>query len=132
MVFFNVAIVIVTFIFIFPVKKHNLREPNKDVLSMVSHATEERLRNIIERLSVLSLHRVEAHKVCIPFNFTTACRLRNPQLLMPRSHKLILLCSRTTYKRDIIFEYLPLAFAGSPIIRNRVRCEVTTTSIRTN
>ncbi|XP_065064559.1 transcription initiation factor TFIID subunit 4-like [Rhopilema esculentum] len=44
------------------VKKHKIRDAQQDVISMVSHATEERLRNIIERLSVLSLHRVEAHK----------------------------------------------------------------------
>eukprot|EP00794_Sanderia_malayensis_P019185 gene19185-21107_t len=44
------------------VKKHNLREVQQDVISIVSHAAEERLRNILERMAVLSLHRVEAHK----------------------------------------------------------------------
>ena len=69
-----------TFVQFFAVKKHHLREPNKDVLSMVSHATEERLRNIIERLSVLSLHRVEAHKVCIlDLGFFAKHSLARPQ-----------------------------------------------------
>lgn len=40
-------------------KKYNLSEPSKDVITMVSHATQEHLKNIVERLGILAEHRSE-------------------------------------------------------------------------
>ena len=51
-------------IFRFAVKKHGLDSLTPDVVGMVSHATQERLRNLLEKLSTISLHRVEIYKVC--------------------------------------------------------------------
>ena len=48
----------------FAVKKHGLDSLTQDVAGMVSHATQERLRNLLEKLSTISLHRVEIYKVC--------------------------------------------------------------------
>lgn len=41
------------------VKEHNLPEPSNDVVTLISHATQERLKNIVERLGILAEHRVE-------------------------------------------------------------------------
>ena len=36
---------------------------SQEVLSLVSHATEQRLRNILEKISTISLHRLEVYRV---------------------------------------------------------------------
>lgn len=41
------------------VKEHNLPEPSIDVVTLISHATQERLKDIVERLGVLAEHRAE-------------------------------------------------------------------------
>lgn len=40
-------------------KEYNLSEPSKDVVTIISHATQERLKNMVERLGVLAEHRNE-------------------------------------------------------------------------
>ena len=48
----------------FTAKKHGLSDVSQDVFNLVSHATQERLRNILEKLSTISLHRLEVYRVC--------------------------------------------------------------------
>lgn len=43
--------------------KYGLDDAPKDVVAMVSHATQERLKTIVEKLAVISDHRLEIIKV---------------------------------------------------------------------
>ena len=43
--------------------KHGLSDCPEQVANLISHATQERLRNIIEKLSVTAEHRLEIYKV---------------------------------------------------------------------
>ena len=45
------------------VAKHGLEEASPDVAVLVSHATQERLKNIVEKLAVIAEHRVDVIKV---------------------------------------------------------------------
>ena len=45
-------------------RKRGLSDVSQEVLSLVSHATQERLRNILEKISTISLHRLEVYRVC--------------------------------------------------------------------
>lgn len=38
-------------------------EPNPEVVALVSHAAQERLKNILEKLNVIAEHRVDFNKV---------------------------------------------------------------------
>lgn len=42
--------------------KNGISEVSQEVLSLVSHAAEQRLRNILEKISTLSLHRLEVYR----------------------------------------------------------------------
>ena len=44
-------------------KRRKIVDIHQDAVSVVSHAVQERLRNILERLCTCSMHRVESHKV---------------------------------------------------------------------
>ncbi|NXB79037.1 TAF4B factor, partial [Donacobius atricapilla] len=43
-------------------KRHDITELNSDVVNLVSHATQERLRGLLEKLTVIARHRVSTHK----------------------------------------------------------------------
>lgn len=43
-------------------RKHGLDEPNVDVASLISHATQERLKSLVEKLSVIAEHRIDLNK----------------------------------------------------------------------
>ncbi|XP_077348726.1 transcription initiation factor TFIID subunit 4B isoform X2 [Lithobates pipiens] len=43
-------------------KRHDIKELNSDVLNLVSHATQERLRGLIEKLTVVAQHRSTSYK----------------------------------------------------------------------
>lgn len=43
--------------------KHGLEEPANDVAVLISHATQERLKNIVEKLAVIAEHRIDIIKV---------------------------------------------------------------------
>lgn len=45
--------------FIFLVSSHGLEEPNFEVAAIISHATQERLKNLVEKLAVIAEHRVD-------------------------------------------------------------------------
>jgi hypothetical protein len=47
----------------FSVAHHGLEEPSSEVAAMISHATQERLRNIVEKLAVIAEHRIDLIKV---------------------------------------------------------------------
>ena len=47
----------------FTVKKHGLEDSSSDVANIVSHATQERLRDIMEKLATIAEHRLEIYKV---------------------------------------------------------------------
>lgn len=42
--------------------KHGLEEPSSDVAAIVSHAVQERIKNIIEKLAIITEHRLEMVK----------------------------------------------------------------------
>uniref|UniRef100_A0A803V7I3 TATA-box binding protein associated factor 4b n=1 Tax=Ficedula albicollis TaxID=59894 RepID=A0A803V7I3_FICAL len=43
-------------------KRHDIIELNSDVVNLISHATQERLRGLLEKLTVIAQHRVSTHK----------------------------------------------------------------------
>ncbi|XP_064562075.1 transcription initiation factor TFIID subunit 4B isoform X2 [Zonotrichia leucophrys gambelii] len=43
-------------------KRHDIMELNSDVVNLISHATQERLRGLLEKLTVIARHRVSTHK----------------------------------------------------------------------
>ncbi|NXG06184.1 TAF4B factor, partial [Sakesphorus luctuosus] len=43
-------------------KRHDITELNSDVVNLISHATQERLRGLVEKLTVIAQHRVSTHK----------------------------------------------------------------------
>lgn len=45
------------------VARHGLEEASSDVAVLVSHAAQERLKNIVEKLAVIAEHRVDVIKV---------------------------------------------------------------------
>lgn len=53
------------------VKKHNLPEPSSDVITLISHATQERLKDFVERLGVLAEHRAENLKLNPKYEVTS-------------------------------------------------------------
>ena len=44
--------------------RHGLDEPSSDVAVLISHAAQERLKNIVEKLAVIAEHRIDILKVC--------------------------------------------------------------------
>lgn len=44
--------------------KFGLEEPSTDVISLISHAAQERVKTLVERLGVIAEHRLEVFKVC--------------------------------------------------------------------
>ena len=51
------------FYILFLAKKHGVSNMGSNICGLVSHATQERLTNIMEKLSIFSLHRLETMKV---------------------------------------------------------------------
>lgn len=47
------------------VAKHGLEEPSNEVSVLISHATQERLKNIVEKLAVIAEHRIDIIKVSV-------------------------------------------------------------------
>lgn len=45
------------------VAKHGLEEPSNEVSVLISHATQERLKNVVEKLAVIAEHRIDIIKV---------------------------------------------------------------------
>ncbi|XP_029172555.1 transcription initiation factor TFIID subunit 4 isoform X2 [Nylanderia fulva] len=45
------------------VSSHNLEEPNQEVAALISHAVQERLKNLVEKLAVIAEHRIDLIKV---------------------------------------------------------------------
>ncbi|KAM3678925.1 transcription initiation factor TFIID subunit 4B [Ammospiza maritima maritima] len=43
-------------------KRHDIMELNSDAVNLISHATQERLRGLLEKLTVIARHRVSTHK----------------------------------------------------------------------
>ncbi|NWS20663.1 TAF4B factor, partial [Pachyramphus minor] len=43
-------------------KRHDIMELNSDVVNLISKATQERLRGLLEKLTVIAQHRVSTHK----------------------------------------------------------------------
>ncbi|XP_029660222.1 transcription initiation factor TFIID subunit 4 isoform X2 [Formica exsecta] len=42
---------------------HSLEEPNQEVAALISHAVQERLKNLVEKLAVIAEHRIDLIKV---------------------------------------------------------------------
>lgn len=47
----------------FSAKKFGIDEVPSDVINLISHATQERLRDFLEKLSTIAEHRSEIYKV---------------------------------------------------------------------
>lgn len=45
------------------VAKHGLEEPNSEVAVLISHACQERLKNVLEKLAIIAEHRMDIIKV---------------------------------------------------------------------
>lgn len=45
--------------------KHGLEEPSSEVAALISHATQERLKTLVEKLAVIAEHRIDLNKVNI-------------------------------------------------------------------
>lgn len=45
------------------VMERGLEEPSQDVAVLISHACQERLKNIVEKLAVIAEHRIDVIKV---------------------------------------------------------------------
>lgn len=43
--------------------KYGLEEPNQEVATLISHAVQERLKNLIEKLAIIGEHRIDLNKV---------------------------------------------------------------------
>jgi hypothetical protein len=50
-------------ILLFSVAQHGLEEPSSEVAALISHAAQERLKNIVEKLAVIAEHRIDLIKV---------------------------------------------------------------------
>ncbi|XP_064640682.1 transcription initiation factor TFIID subunit 4-like [Lineus longissimus] len=57
-------------------KKHGLSDVPTEVAHLVSHASQERLRNLVEKLGTISEHRLELHKMDQRFEATDESRLQ--------------------------------------------------------
>ena len=44
-------------------KKHDITELNSDAVNLISHATQERLRGLLEKLTTIAQHRMTTYKV---------------------------------------------------------------------
>lgn len=51
--------------------KHGLEEPSTDVAACVSHAAQERIRNLMEKLAVITEHRLDNIKVNARYEATS-------------------------------------------------------------
>lgn len=45
------------------IARHGLEEPSNEVAVLISHATQERLKNVVEKLAVIAEHRIDVIKV---------------------------------------------------------------------
>ncbi|KAL1131012.1 hypothetical protein AAG570_012250 [Ranatra chinensis] len=54
--------------------KHGLEEPSPDVAALVSHATQERLKNLVEKLAVIAEHRIDLNKADPRYEITQDVR----------------------------------------------------------
>lgn len=45
------------------VLKYGLEEPNQEVATLISHAVQERLKNLVEKLAIIGEHRVDLNKM---------------------------------------------------------------------
>lgn len=55
------------------VSKHGLDEPNQEVSALISHAVQERLKTLVEKLSVIAEHRMDFIKVNNQTIFWKSC-----------------------------------------------------------
>ena len=44
-------------------RSHGLEDVPQEVATLISHATQERLRNVLEKLATIAEHRLEIYKV---------------------------------------------------------------------
>ena len=49
---------------ILAVKRYELTDCSPEVVSLISHAVQERLKTLVEKLGVIAEHRQEQFKVC--------------------------------------------------------------------
>ncbi|KAL0613506.1 Transcription initiation factor TFIID subunit 4B [Plecturocebus cupreus] len=52
-----------------PGKKHDITELNSDAVNLISHATQERLRGLLEKLTAIAQHRMTTYKQCLYLDF---------------------------------------------------------------
>ncbi|XP_017657292.1 transcription initiation factor TFIID subunit 4B [Nannospalax galili] len=55
-------------------KKHNITELNSDAVNLISHATQERLRGLLEKLTTIARHRMTTYKASENYILSTDTR----------------------------------------------------------
>lgn len=48
---------------LFIASNYGLEEPSQDVAALISHAAQERLKNLVEKLALIAEHRIDLIKV---------------------------------------------------------------------
>nr|XP_037838354.1 transcription initiation factor TFIID subunit 4B isoform X1 [Chlorocebus sabaeus] len=56
------GVILAHFNFCLPGKKHDITELNSDAVNLISHATQERLRGLLEKLTAIAQHRMTTYK----------------------------------------------------------------------
>lgn len=51
--------------FFVAVKRYELTDCSQEVVALISHAVQERLKTLVEKLGVIAEHRQEQFKVCL-------------------------------------------------------------------
>ena len=53
------------YFFFYKARSHGLEDVPQEVATLISHATQERLRNVLEKLATIAEHRLEIYKVAV-------------------------------------------------------------------
>lgn len=61
--------------------KHGLEEPSNDVAAIISHAVQERLKNLVEKLAIITEHRLEMVKSDTRYEVTNDIKGMRPFVL---------------------------------------------------
>lgn len=66
---------------------YGLEEPNQEVAALISHATQERLKNLVEKLAVIAEHRIDLIKVIasisLSFSFLSFICSKTVEIVVP-------------------------------------------------
>ena len=61
--------------FFYKARSHGLEDVPQEVATLISHATQERLRNVLEKLATIAEHRLEIYKVAVNTSAILSCNV---------------------------------------------------------